>query len=386
MKIAFVCPDGHSIMLFCTGILKTLKDIADAEVYVLCAPGPYRKDIEALGVTCVHVDCYRFISPVRDCRYFLSLYRVFRREQFDLVINFSTKPNIYGTPAAWLAGVKKVVVHVVGLGSAFSQAVNAKGRIVKQIFVRLYHLTFRLGTKVWFTNKNDLEYFLQRHMIDRDKAVLTRNYLNIDKFSPGSVSAAELLELKQELRIAEGERVVVMVARMIWPKGIREYAEAAELLKDRHPHIRFFLVAPLEIGSPDAVPESYIAEKEKTANLKWLGFRDEVKKIYALADLAVLPSYYKEGGYPLGLLEPMAMGKPVITADCIDCRGAVENGKNGLLVPARDSKALAEAILTIVEDKTKADSYGQYSRLKIETEFDEKKVIAQAFRDIGFVG
>ncbi len=385
MKVAFVCPDGHSILLFCKGILKALRDAVEAEVSVLCSPGRYQKDIEALGVACIPVECYRFLSPVKDAQYLIALFRTFRREQFDLVIAFSTKPNIYATVAARLAGVRRVVVHVVGLGSAFSQTSNLKGRCMRFMFLQLYHLAFRLCSKAWFTNGNDLRYFLDLKMMSKSKAVLTRNYLNIDRFAPDSIDRDKISELKRELRIGDGERVVVMVARMIWQKGIREFAEAAELLKAEYPHIRFLLIAPLETGSPGAVPEDYIIEKEKTANLKWLGFREDLKNIYAMSDLAVLPSYYKEGGYPLGLLEPMALGKPVISSDSIDCCGPVEDGKNGFIVPARNSKALATAIASIFQDEKKRVSFGNYSRMKIEKEFDERDVIREAFDKLGLL-
>ncbi len=125
------------------------------------------------------------------------------------------------------------------------------------------------------------------------------------------------------------------------------------------------------------------SEKEKTSHLKWLGFRSDVKRIYALSDLAVLPSYYKEGGYPRALLEPMAMGKPVITTDIPDCKGTVEEGRNGFLVPAKDAKALAKAIENLILDEHMLKKFGEYSRVKAEREFDEKKIVPQALLQLG---
>src|SRR6185503_15073416 len=99
---------------------------------------------------------------------------------------------------------------------------------------------------------------------------------------------------------------------------------------------------------------------------RWLGFRRDVPAVIALSDVAVLPSWYREGGYPRGLLEPMAMGKPVIAADTVDCRGPVDPGKNGLLVPPRDSAALADAIDRLVSDAAMRREFGLESRRRAE--------------------
>ena len=195
-----------------------------------------------------------------------------------------------------------------------------------------------------------------------------------------------ILPQKQAMALCgleHGEKVVVMVARMIWQKGIGEFSEAAEILRDSYPMIKFILIAPLEEGSADAVPESYVQHKEQSANFKWLGFQSDVKSFYAIADLAVLPTYYKEGGYPRGLLEPMAMGKPVIGTTSEDCRGAIEDGKNGFLVPIQDSNALANAIVRIMADEELRETMGMYSLEKARRDFDELAIVPEALRQLG---
>lgn len=388
MKIAFVCPDDVSLVLFCKGILYTLKSIEGGEVSVLSdfsEHAKYKNEIQCLGVNILSVPMYRFFSPLDDCKYFIALYRIFRMEKFDVVINFSTKPNIYGTIAAKLAGVGKVFFHVVGMGASFLPADGLRAKIIRFITLRLYRLACVWCDKVWFTNKNDLDYFILNGMIDRQKTVLSKNYLDTDAYSIRSVSQEALDALKIEFNISHGDIVVVMVARMIWHKGIKEFAEAAELLSRSHSHVKFLLVAPLEDGSDYAVSESYIREKEKTSNLKWLGFRSDVKPIYALSDIAVLPSYYKEGGFPRALLEPMSMGKPVIAANTPDCRGPVEEGMNGFLVPPQDSKALARAIELLAKDGNLRSQFGQYSCLKARQEFDERTILPQVLKTLGLI-
>jgi len=172
---------------------------------------------------------------------------------------------------------------------------------------------------------------------------------------------------------------------MIWAKGILEFVEAAASLRDSHPHLKFVLIAPLETGSFGAIPADFVLDYEAKANFKWLGFQEDVKALYAISDLAVLPSYYKEGGYPRALLEPMAMGKPIITTDTDGCRGTVENGLNGFLIPPRNSNALAEGIMKIMDDNKLREEMGKYAQLKALRDFAESEIVPKALQAMGLL-
>ena len=246
----------------------------------------------------------------------------------------------------------------------------------------LYRLVGKLCNKIWFTNPDDLNYFLSKGLVTRAKSLLTSNAIDIKYFSPAAVSAKKLGQLRQELGLPASGRVVVMVGRMIWSKGIREFIEASQLLKGNFPQVTFLLVGPLDRGTPYGVPEEYLRGSEKSGNFRWLGFRRDVRELYALADLAVLPSYYPEGGYPRAVLEPMALGKPVITTDTPGCRAPVAPGQNGFLIPPRDSRALAEAMATLLQDESLRQEFGQCSRRKVEREFDERLVTNKIIKEI----
>jgi N,N'-diacetylbacillosaminyl-diphospho-undecaprenol alpha-1,3-N-acetylgalactosaminyltransferase len=383
MNIALVCPDGLSIVLFCKGIIRALLSIPGSRVVVICDAGEYKEEISQLGAECVSVPMFRWFSPWEDIKYMYRIWRVMRRYRCDTALNFCTKQNIYGTFAGKLAGVRKSYLHVVGLGSGFEKRKNFRGKIMRLGFVYLYRFACHWSDKAWFTNGNDRQFFIDNNFIVSNETVLTKNYLDTKEYCLDLISEQRKREAIALCELKPGERVVVMVARMIWQKGIREFAEAAELLRESSPELKFILVAPLETGSQDAVPESYVRKKEKTANFLWLGFQSDVKRLYAIADLAVLPTYYKEGGYPRALLEPMAMGKPVITTNSEDCRGAIEDGKNGFLVPIQDSKALAAAIDRIMADGNLRETLGEYSRRKAAQDFDERVIVFDALRRLG---
>lgn len=383
MNIALVVPDDLSVILFCKGIISTLQTIPGARVFVVCEMTKYRKEIENLGCTPIEIGAYRFFHPVKDLGYLLRLRRFFRAKHIGIVFNFATKQNIYGTIAAQLADVPSIFSHVVGRGSAFDDRRDMRGRVLRRATSWLYRLVGLWSRKTWFTNSSDRKFFIESKLIRKSKTVLTRNYLNVHEYSISSVTPMRLESARSLCKMNKQERIVVMVARMIWAKGIREFAQAAEMLRNSHPHLKFVLIAPLETGSFGAVPEEFIRECEAKANFIWLGFQEDVKSIYAIAGLAVLPSYYKEGGYPRALLEPMSMGKPVITTDTDGCRGTVEHGFNGFLIAPRDTTALAAGIAKIMDDDTLRELLGKHSQLKAYRDFDENSIVPAALRELG---
>ncbi len=380
-KIAVVCPDDLSVVLFCKGIIDALQNHNNSELFVISdvygenTEGYYSEIIKSWGVKHIRLEMDRHINPFKDLKYLVSLYLKFKQLDIDVVVNISTKPNIYGTIAAKLAGINYSLCSVWGRGTAFLEDSGLKGIVLRILLLSLYSITFRLSKNVWFTNINDYRYFTSHKTVPRTKTILTKNYVNADEYSPYTLPEDKRAMLKHEMDISNQNKIVIMVARMIWAKGVGEFIEASKILKDKMPNVKFILVGPEEKTSPDAVPTGYLLDAEKFLNFKWLGFRKDVKDLYSISDLAVLPSYYREGGYPRALTEPMAMGKAVIAADSEDCRNPVEHGKNGYLVPIKDSKALAQAIESLMLDDEKREQFGLYSRLKVKSEYDEKVIV-----------
>jgi len=386
MKVAVISPDDLSTVLFCKGIVDTLKKMDGIEPILISdvfgEDGYYKNILKTWDVKFFPVKGTRYVNPVVDLQYMNSIYRIIKKEKVDAIINNCTKQNIYGSIVGNFANVDKILCSVWGRGSLFSENNKSiKEHLVKLVLIQLYKKAFHISSKVWFTNQNDLDYFITKKLVDKRKVILTKNYVNTDDYVPCALPLEKAANLRNELHMKDGDKLVVMVGRLIWAKGVREFVEASQLLKAKMPWLKFVFVGPSENGISDAVPESYLKESEKLGNFIWTGFRKDVKDIYALADLAVLPSYYKEGGYPRALTEPMAMGKPVIAADSPDCRGPVEHGKNGYLIPIRNSHALADAITSIMSDDCKRRNFGEYSRIKAVNEFDEKVIVKQVINN-----
>jgi len=354
-----------------------LCDIHDGYEY-----GHYIDKVKEWGVKHEYVSTYRFVNPYSDLKYLLTLYRILNREKYDMVINVATKPNVYGSIAARWAKTERVVCFGWGLGLTFEKTKNVGRLLLKYILSALYRYAFKISDKVWFTNENDLEYLASKNIIDRDKAVVTRGFVNTQQYSPSSVTKDATASLRYELGYDDNDKIVIMIARMSWAKGVEQFCQTCDRLRNSYPQVKFLLVGQEDIGSPDSVPRSYLERYQEHDNFTWLGYRVDIEELYSLAYLAVFPSYYREGGWPRGVTEPMAMGKPVITTDSEHCSNAVEDGVTGLLVPVRDSEALSEAIEHILNNEELALEFGRKSREKVVRENDEELIMTQLIEAI----
>ena len=344
--------------------------------------GHYRDIVKQWGVKHKYVKTSRFISPFQDLRYLLALYRILRTDRYDMVINVATKPNIYGSIAARWAKADRIVCFGWGLGLTFEKTRNIRRLGIKYIMSVLYWYAFKVSHKVWFTNEHDLDYLASRGIINREKAILTRGFVDTDLYSPSSVSESKSINLKKGLGYNLEDKIVIMVARMSWAKGVKQFCEASDLLRNDYPNVKFLLVGQEDTGSPDGVPKSYLDRYEEHANFSWLGYRIDIRELYSIAYMAVFPSYYREGGWPRGITEPMAMGKPVITTESKHCSSAVDDGVNGLIVPVKNSGVFARAIEKIVRDEKLAADFGERSREKAVRELDEKLIMMQLYEAI----
>jgi N,N'-diacetylbacillosaminyl-diphospho-undecaprenol alpha-1,3-N-acetylgalactosaminyltransferase len=386
VKVAVICPDAFTAWQFHRPWLLALRD-RGVDVSVISAP-VHSGDVESIthaGITHIPVAFERFISPAADLRFLARLYAILRERRFDYVHSLNLKCFIYGSLVAFAARVPRILGAVEGLGFAYTDPVGLRGRLLVRVMDMLSQLACTLSDKVWFVNSDDLGAFVSRGIIPQSKAVLIRSVgVDVADFSTTSIDPETLDVLKGELCTRSTTSVVTMVAaRAVWSKGVREFVEACEQLVRQHPHTRFLLLAPLESGSLQAVPAEYLAAAQRrNPNLRWLStFRRDVREILALTDVFTLPSYYREG-VPKVLLEAMAMGKPIVTTDNVGCREVVEDGVNGILVPVRDSVALAAALDKLLAEPAARRAYGIRSREKVLREFADSVVTQRVLGEL----
>jgi N,N'-diacetylbacillosaminyl-diphospho-undecaprenol alpha-1,3-N-acetylgalactosaminyltransferase len=375
VRVALVLNDDFSMWHFFRGLISALL-ARGIKVLTVTPPGPYVAALEELGATHAAVAMPRFVNPVGDVAMLRALLRVFRREAPDVVCNITVKPLVYGALAARLAGVPRVVGMVEGLGYGFQDGGGWRARALRGVVSGMYRVGCRLSDLIGFANPDDREQLVRSGVVSAGKALAFRSMVGVDvkSFSPGAVAPNALEPLRIEFGIRPSQCVIAMVTRIVWSKGVKEFVEASEEAAGWPTPCHFLLVGPIDPDARDPVPERYLREHAST-RFTWVPtFRQDLKEILSLADVVALPSYYREG-VPRVLLEAMALGKPIVTTDNVGCREAVDQGRNGYLVPVHDSGAFAEGIRRLAENEPLRLAFGRRSRTKAESEFSETAVV-----------
>lgn len=300
------------------------------------------------------------LNPVRDLSALHDLWSTLRACRCSLVFAHTIKSVIYTMILSRLAGVPRRAAMIPGLGYAFTDGYGIRRRLVSTIAWAAYALAFRASSIVLFQNEDD-------------RADLRANGALSPKTPTAVVDGSGIdMERFPAITLPGGAPTFLMVARLIRDKGVHDYVDAARLVRQQIPEARFVLV-----GAPDANPEA-VTQAEITA---WLseglievrGHLSDPQPEYAACHVFVLPSYYREGT-PRTNLEAMATGRAVITTDAPGCRETVTHGVNGLLVPPRDSVALAEAMISLARDPERVRKMGLAGTLICAQRFELAKV------------
>lgn len=296
-----------------------------------------------------------------EARAFASLIGIFRRVRPSVVHNVTIKPVLYGSLAARLTGVPGVVNAVSGRGYVFL-ARGLGASIQRQTVRLLYRAAFNgRNTRVIFQNADDLVEFTRHGLVARDKTVIIDGGSGVD------------LELYRALPEAGTPPTVVLAARILADKGVREFVSAAEMLKERYPQARFVLVGPVDLSNPAAITEEELAGWTRRGSVEWWGNRPDIAEIFAGSHIICLPSYME--GMPKVLLEAAACARPVITTDVPGCRDAIVPGETALLVPVRNAAALASAIASLLDNPAERARLGMNGRRLAESRFAVGEVV-----------
>ena len=293
------------------------------------------------------------IGPLSDLRYRSSIRRLIREIGADLVVSYTSKPNIWASLAAGSLGVRSASL-ITGLGYAFTEGGGLKRKLVSIASRILYRLATSRNYVVMFQNPDDRADFIAAGCLsDPSKARLVNGSgVDIRQFAVAPLPDAPIF---------------LMVARLLGTKGVREYARAGLALRSRRPDCRVLLAGYRDEG-PDGVELGELNEWQ-AAGLEYLGQLADVRPAIAQASVFVLPSYYREGT-PRSTLEAMAMGRPIITTDMPGCRETVTDGENGFLVPPRDADALSDAMQRLASDTSMRARMGAQSRALCERRFE----------------
>ena len=349
----------------------------------------FREKIKRLGAEPVDYPLDRAgINPFVDIIDMVRLTEILARLKPDAVLCNFIKPVIYGSWAAKKAGVPNIFSMISGLGYMFTDSPGndfLKKPFFKKIVCTMYKSALSSNQKVFFHNPDDLAGFVNQDIVDLDKSVRTFG------------SGVDLNYFRMAPVVNHNEVVFLLAARLLVEKGIKEYAQAAAIIRKKYPDARFLLLGGTDIN-PAGLQEEEVQNWVKKGLIEWPGQVDDVRPWLKKCSVYVLPSWRE--GTPRSTLEAMAAGRPIITTDVPGCRETIlvdpqdkrvpvqgRNeiifGKNGLMVPVRDPKSLARAMEYLIKNREIIPEMGRQSRLMAEDFYDVKKVNAVILREMG---
>lgn len=301
-------------------------------------------------------------NPLQELAAARAIHALYRRLRPDIVHQVTIKAVIYGGAAARLARVPAVVNAVTGLGYVFTET-GVKAALLRAGSSAAYRLAFgHPNSLTIFQNPDDLAQFVEYRLLPPERAILIKG------------SGVDMAEFQPQPE-ADGPPVVLYAGRLLWPKGVGEFVEAARRLRAAGARARFAIAGYGEPGSPINVPPETLAAWGDEGAVEVWGRRNDMPQVYAQAHIVCLPSYYREG-IPRVLIEAGACGRAVVAADVSGSRDIVRDGENGLLVPPRDVDALAAALRRLIEDDDLRRRLGARGREIASAEYSFEGVAA----------
>ncbi|MFT6841361.1 MAG: glycosyltransferase involved in cell wall biosynthesis [Psychroserpens sp.] len=313
-------------------------------------------------------------TPLNVLRYFRSIYKIFTKEKFDVIHFYSLQPNLIGTPAAFLGGINKTFVnHITGLGMVFTSD-SIKYKMLQFITVSGYKFNSKVcKAGLIFQNSQDQK---QLALFERS-VVICGSAVNEDKFNLNSILPEYLNELKNELNINDGT-TILFVSRLLKQKGLQYLVEGLKkynMLNSKK--INLIIVGWPDPENPDSFNQEEIGVFSQIERIQYLGKRDDVNYLIQLADIAALPTFYREGT-PRFLLEAMTMGKAILTTDMPGCDHLVGSDNNGIIISPRNSKSIIRALEQF--ENMNLIEMGKYSRKLYFEKFSEAVVYSSIFK------
>lgn len=327
------------------------------EIHTIAPEDDYTERLIQAG--CNHHNVYmdsRGANPVKDFALVAELTSLYLKVKPDVILHYTIKPNVYGSMAAALAGIPSVN-NVCGLGTVF-----LKEGLVSKIAKLLYKISFRFPKKVFFQNPDDLQLFLDKKIIEKERTELL----------PGSGIDLKQFEPKPFKR--NSTFTFLVVSRILFDKGILEYIEAIKILKARGIKAKFQLLGGKDPEHKRGIPLADIQEWISQGLVEYLGKTNDVRPYVHAADCIVLPSYRE--GSPRSLMEAAAMGKPIVTTNVPGCNQVVIDGLNGLLCESHNAQDLADKLMQMIEQSDATlQQMGESGRRKMELEFNDKIIV-----------
>lgn len=330
------------------------------EIYVLSKAE--KNDIEILekeGFICKPVGTV-VLNPIKAFQFFMLLIREIKQIQPDIIFSFTIRPNIFGSLAARLLSIP-IVSNVTGTGP-----LTTDNGLVYSLLRMANKLAFTKNQRVFFQNQDDYSFFIKNKYVKIEQAkLLPGSGVDTDYYSPRPKTHKGFSFL--------------MVSRLIIDKGVRDYVEAARIVRSSFPQIQFQLLGPywLQSRASNTITDSEVKAWQDEGLINYLGYTLDVRPFMAEADAIVLPSY-REGCANV-LMQGASMAKPLIATDVTGCRNLINDGETGYLCEVRNPESLAEKMIALfkLSDENRYEM-GRKGREKMIKEY-QKKIVLEAY-------
>lgn len=324
------------------------------------------------GIAVEAITMSRKITPFQDLKSLWEMWNFLRKEKPQIVHTHTPKAGIIGMLAARLAGVPHRLHTVAGL--PLMEATGTKRKILN--FVE--KLTYSSATRVYPNSKGLYDFILQNNFTQSNKLKIiangSSNGIDTTFFSPDQVTEIEKVTLREKLNIQPDDFVFVFVGRIVSDKGINELIKAfseLQTVENKPAGIKLLLVGGLENDLDPLNPET-LAEINQNKDIISVGFQQDVRSFFAIADALVFPSYRE--GFPNVVMQAGAMGLPSIVSDINGCNEIIIEGENGLIIPPKNVEKLKEKMLTLAKDKNLYTKLKGNSRRMIENRYEQSVV------------
>ena len=358
MRIAVLSSHTPSLFWFRIDMMQSFISRGH-EVYALGneAEDDWQKRFSEKGIIYRQINVQRNgTNPLKDLKSISSIKRVLAKIMPDKIFTYQAKTIIYGTIAANKLGITEVYPLIAGMGSLFLND-TAKTKLIRKILLTEYRYSMRKCHTVFFQNTDDEKAFRKAKVINKHSIVLLNGSgVNLEWFA--------LQPMPEKFGF-------LCISRLIRDKGVYEYLEACEIIKRNNPKVRCMLVGPYDSNPTSLKPEELQRFIDKGI-IEYFGEQTDVVPYLAQCSVYVLPSYRE--GTPKTVLEAMACGRATITTDAPGCRETVDHNVNGLLIPIKNVKKLAEAMQFMIDNPEATRKMGTEGRKKAEELFDVNKV------------
>jgi glycosyltransferase involved in cell wall biosynthesis len=340
---------------------------AGFEVAIATRCQQYAEKIQQAGIQVFSLKYFNrsTLNPISQLQTFKELFKIYKHYSPDIVHHVGIKPVILGTLIAQWCKTPYIVNALGGLGYLFT---DSKSNL--SFFETIKKLLLRKNVLLllsWLHSKSNVSLILQNQ--DDINTLLHTSDIESEKISLIRGAGVDTQIFPVTLLPAAPPIIIACVARMLWDKGIGELIAAAKMIQQMNYSIHFMLYGMPDLENPTSINIEQLQAWHNTGIITWNGYCKNVAQAYTNCHIAVLPSYRE--GLPKSLLEAASSGRAIVTTDVPGCREIVQHGKNGLLVPSQDAKALAEALITLSLDPSLQLKMGLEGRALVETHFSD---------------